>query len=98
MVILTTGGVAVPTVAAKVIEAVALPSLTVIVMFAEPVWPAAGVIVTVRLLPPPPNTIPATGITEGLEDVAASASEETGSSGSSIVNAIGPVAVFSRVI
>ena len=37
------------------------PSLTVSVMVAVPVCPAAGVIVTVRLAPVPPNTMLALG-------------------------------------
>ena len=37
--------------------AVAAPSFTVIVISALPVWPDAGVIVTVRFAPPPPKTM-----------------------------------------
>src|SRR2546428_5468675 len=41
--------------------AVRLPSLTVTVITALPLWPAAGVTVTVRLAPLPPKTMFALG-------------------------------------
>src|SRR6185295_5598935 len=44
------------TVSKNVSLAVFVPSLTVTVMVAVPVWPVAGVTVTVRLLPLPPYT------------------------------------------
>jgi len=45
----------------NVVLAVRVPSLTVTVICAEPVWPAAGVTVTVRFAPLPPNVIFAFG-------------------------------------
>src|SRR5438093_1425980 len=57
------------TVNTKVSLAVRLPSLTVTVMLAVPVWLRAGVTVTVRLAPEPPKTMLATGIKVGLEEV-----------------------------
>ena len=45
-------------------------SCTVRVMVEEPVWPVAGVTVTVRFAPLPPKTTLATGMTEGLEEAA----------------------------
>src|SRR5688572_24954740 len=45
------------TVSTKLSMAVSDPSLTVILIVAVPVWSVAGVTLTVRLLPLPPNTI-----------------------------------------
>jgi hypothetical protein len=57
----TGGGLCATTVNAKVVLAVATPSLTVTVMSDSPLCPDAGVIVTIRLLSLPPNTILLTG-------------------------------------
>src|SRR5439155_1510426 len=46
------------------------PSLTVSVIVAVPTWPLAGVTVTVRFPPLPPNTMFALGTSVGLEELA----------------------------
>ena len=48
-----------------------LPSVVVSVMVALPVWPAAGVIVTVRLLDVPPSRT--VGVSTGSDETAATA-------------------------
>ena len=45
-----------------------VPSLTVRVMVAEPDWPEAGMMVTVRLAPLPPSAIFALGTSVVLEE------------------------------
>ena len=45
------------------------PSFTFTVMVAVPVWLAAGVMVTVRLLSVPPKTIPLGGTSPGLDEL-----------------------------
>ena len=55
------GGVLAFTVKTKFVEALSVPSLTVIVMVEVPFWPGAGVRTTVRLEPFPPNVIFAFG-------------------------------------
>src|ERR1044071_5545316 len=57
------------TVSVKLVLVLAVPSLTVNVIVAVPFWFAAGVTVTVRLDPLPPNTMFAVGIRVGLEEV-----------------------------
>ena len=47
------------------------PSLTVTVMLAVPFWLAAGVTVTVRLAPLPPNTMFPLGTSVGLFETSA---------------------------
>src|SRR5438876_8844851 len=54
------------TVSTKLSLALRLPSLTVTVMVAVPVWLRAGVTVTVRWAPEPPKTMLATGTRDGL--------------------------------
>src|SRR6476646_2661333 len=73
------------------------PSLTVIVMVAVPVWPAAGVIVRVRLEPLPPKTILLVGMSVGLEEFLRKTRLFTGVSESAMVNAMGPIAVSTPV-
>ena len=73
------------------------PSLTVIVIVELPVCPAAGVTVTVRLAPLPPNTMLATGTSAELEELALNVRLFTGVSVSFTVNGIAAVAVFTVV-
>ena len=58
------------TVRAKLEVAVRAPSLTVTVIVAEPLWPATGVTVTVRLAPLPPNATLAAGTKTVFEEAA----------------------------
>src|SRR5439155_3811293 len=67
------------------------PSFTVTVMVALPVCPAAGVTVTVRLAPLPPNTIFPRGTSPGLDDAALNCRFAGAISASPTVNAMGPV-------
>jgi hypothetical protein len=85
------------TVKTNVSFAVLNPSLTVTVIVAVPFWLAAGVIVTVRLAPDPPNTMFAFGTSVVLLDVPLTVSEATAVSKSPTVNAIALVAVSSFV-
>src|SRR4051812_17079201 len=55
-----------PTVNRNESLAVRLPSLTVIVIVLEPLWPVAGVILSVRLPPDPPKANPLVGTRVGL--------------------------------
>ena len=58
------------TVKAKLVEVVRVPSLTVTVIVALPLWPDAGVIITFRPAPfPPPKVISASGTRVVFEDV-----------------------------
>ena len=67
-------GVGVPdpglTVSRKLVLVLLGPSFTVTVIVAVPVCPAAGITVTVRLAPLPPNTIFPVGISPRLDDAA----------------------------
>src|SRR5260221_10967408 len=75
-----------------------LVSLTEIVMLAVPNRFAAGVTVTVRLLPLPPKTMLDTGARTGLDDCAASTSRLAGVVSSPIVNGMAGVGVSSAVV
>ena len=55
------GALTAVTVNVKFVEASSVPSSTVMVMVLVPLWPAAGVMVTVLLAPLPPKEIPAGG-------------------------------------
>jgi len=68
-----------------------VPSLTLNVMVAVPVRPAAGVTVTVRLAPEPPRTILAIGTSVVDEDVAETVRLAAAVSASPIVNGIAAV-------
>jgi hypothetical protein len=70
------------------------PSFTVTVIVAVPVCPAAGVTVTVRLAPDPPNTIFALGISTGLDDAALNCRFAAATLASPTVNGTGPVELF----
>src|ERR1043166_587648 len=68
------------------------------VIVAAPFWLGAGVSVTVRLLPLPPNTILVGGIREGLEEPAERVRLPAGVWASFTVNTIGPMGVSSGVV
>src|SRR2546423_9369813 len=73
------------------------PSLTITVTVALPVWLAAGVTVTVRLLPLPPKTMFALGTNVGFEELPLMVKLFAGVSASPIVKGIATVAVFTVV-
>jgi len=72
-------------------------SETVTVIIAVPNWFASGVTFTMRLVPLPPRTMLAGGITPGLEEPALTARLEAGVSVSATVKAMGPAEVSSAV-
>src|SRR5882762_10692053 len=78
--------------------AVEPPSLTETVMVAVPVWPLAGVTVTVRLLPLPPKTMLALGTSPVLDELPARVRLATGVSASLIVNGMAGVGEFTLVV
>src|ERR1041384_4671695 len=82
----------------KVVLAVALPSLTVIVIFALPDWLSKGVSVTVRLLSLPPNKILLVGISAGAEQVAHTVRLDAGVSRSLMLKGIAPVFVLVAIV
>ena len=71
---------------------------TVMVMRPLPVRPGAGVMVTVRLEPPPPRTMPAFGTSDWSEELAKSVSAFAGVAGSPTVKGIGAVGVPGGVV
>ena len=79
------------------VEPVAVPSLTVMVMVELPLSPVTGVIVTVRLEPLPPKTILASGTKVVLLEAPVTIKSATALSESFTVKAIAPVGVFSGV-
>src|SRR5256885_17039041 len=85
-------GEAFPTTSRNVSLALFVPSLTVTVIVALPVWLVAGVMLTVRLAPEPPNTMLAFGTSVGLEEEPLTTKLSGGVSASLTVKAIGPVA------
>ena len=86
------------TVNVKVVEAVATPSLTVIVISVAPFWLAAGVIVTVRSDPLPPNTMFPLGTRVVTLELPLRLRLIAGVSASPILKGIAVVAVFSAVV
>src|SRR4051794_4981096 len=82
----------------KNVEVIRMPSLTLIVTSASPTCPGKGVSVTVRLAALPPNTIPASDNTRGLEDEAVSPKLAAGVSTSPTVKGMGEVAVSVVVV
>src|SRR2546425_12725344 len=78
----------------KLSLAVRLPSLTVTVIVAVPLWFRAGVTVTVRLAPEPPRTMFAAGTKVGLEDAPVTIRLPAAVWASPTVKAMGAVAVF----
>src|SRR6266496_2246483 len=85
-------GGAFPTTSRNVSLALFVPSLTVTVMIAFPVWLVAGATLTVRLAPEPPKTILAFGTSVGFEEEPLTAKLPGAVSASFTVKAIGPVA------
>jgi hypothetical protein len=77
--------------------AVSTPSLTVAVIVAEPVWLAAGLTVTVRLLPLPPNTMFPLGTSVGFDELPLKVRFAATVSGSPTVKPIAAVGVFTVV-
>src|SRR5258705_9037109 len=73
------------------------PSLTLKVMVAAPVCPAAGVTRTVRLAPLPSRMIFSNGTRFGSDELAVTVRLSTGESASSIENAIAGVVVLGGV-
>ncbi len=86
------------TVSTKGSLAVSAPSLTVTVIVAVPLWFAAGVTVTVRLAPLPPNTMFAVGTSVGLDELPLSVRLPAAVSASPTVKAIAPVPVSSAIV
>src|SRR2546425_914054 len=82
------------TVNTKLSLAVRLPSLTVTVIVAVPLWLRAGVTVTVLLAPEPPRTMFAVGTKVGLEDAPVTVRLPAAVWASPTVKAMGAVAVF----
>ncbi len=81
------------TVNTKLVEAVSVPSLTVIVIVDVPLRPAAGVITALRPAPLPPKAILATGTNAASEEVADSVNAFGEVWASPTVKAIAPVGV-----
>src|SRR6266550_794755 len=73
------------------------PSLTLTVIVALPVWPVAGVTVTVRVVPLPPNTMLFSGTSVGFDELPLNVKLPAGVSASLIVNAMAAVGVFTAV-
>src|SRR4051812_16912063 len=86
------------TMSAKAELAMLVPSLAVTGTGATPIWPAAGVIATVRLLPLPPKTNAVLGTSAGLAELTDTTSEAAGVSASPTVNGIGPVETPAAVL
>src|SRR5438477_6488323 len=82
------------TVSTKLSLALRLPSLTLTVMVAVPVWLRAGVTVTVRLAPEPPKTMLPDGTRVGLEEAPETIRLPAAVCASPTVKALGAVAVF----
>src|SRR6266496_3070305 len=88
----------VPTVTTKLVLVVICPSLTPAVIVALPVWLVAGVTVTIRFAPLPPNTMLFAGTSVGFEDPALKVRLVKGVSTSPIVKLNGPVEVFTLIV
>ena len=84
------GSLAAVTVSTKVSVAASVPSLTVSVIVAVPLWFAAGVTVTVRAAPLPPMTRFASGTSVWLAEVAVTVRLAAGVSTSPTVKARAP--------
>ena len=83
----------------KVVVLLSVPSLTVRVMVTgPPFWFAAGVTVTVRLAPLPPNMILALGMIVVELELPVTVNDATGSSKSPTVNDKAPVATSSFIL
>src|SRR5262245_51950309 len=86
------------TVSRNELVAIALPSLIMMLIVAEPFWLVNGVIVTVRLLLLPPKTIPDSGTRLVFELAAPGVRLEAGVSTSPITNASGPATLSSSIV
>ena len=86
------------TVNTKESVATLVPSVTNTVMVAEPNCPAAGVNVTVRLLPLPPKTMLFVGTRVGLEEFRSNIRLPSGVSESVMMNGIAAVGTFEIVV
>ena len=86
------------TVNVKDVDVTTVPSPTLMVMVVVPLWPAAGVIVTVRSDPLPRISIFPLGTREVRLEVPVTIRLAAGVSASPILNAMGGVAVFSAVL
>ena len=63
------------TIRSNVVTVVSVPSNTLIVIVAEPYWPAAGVSAIVRFAPPPPSTMLPFGTSVTLLELAVTTSD-----------------------
>ena len=97
MALMVGGVLAAFTVNTKLVEAVSVPSLTVMVMVELPLRPDAGVMTALRAAPLPPKTILAIGTSIAFDEVADSVNVPGEVSPSPTVKAIGPVGVSSFV-
>ena len=86
-----------PTVNTNESLALFVPSLTNTVIVATPDWPFAGVTVTVRLEPLPPNTMLFVGASAGFDEDELNVRFATGVSASVRVNGNAAVGVFTAV-
>src|SRR2546428_12016908 len=78
----------------KVELAVALPSLTVIVISEEPIAPGTGVTVTNRFAPLPPNAIPEFATTAVFDEMPVTVRLAAAVSKSPMVNGMGAVGIL----
>src|ERR1051325_2775881 len=86
------------TVSTNVSVVVADPSLTPMLIVLEPNWFVAGVIVTVRLAPLPPNTMLWVGMSVGFDEPAVKVRLPAAVSTSPIVKLMAPVEVSSLIV
>src|SRR6266487_6194146 len=86
------------TVRRKLLLARNCPSLTLTVIVALPVWPVAGVTVTVRVVPLPPNTMLFSGTSVGLDELPLNVKLPAAVSTSPIVKFNGPVVPFTLIV
>src|SRR5688572_3502573 len=86
------------TVSVKLAELVSSPSETKTVTSVTPVWSAAGVTVTVRLEPLPPNATLAAGTKVVLVEAALKVRLDATVSTSPTVKAMGPIGVLGGVL
>src|SRR5712691_1677865 len=97
MLVIVGGSFTAVTVSTKFVLAVSAPSLTVAVIVAVPNWLAAGVTVTVRFAPAPPNTMFAFGTSVGFDEVPLTV-KLPGVSASPTVKVIAPVVMSSLIV
>ena len=86
------------TVSTKLVFVLNCPSLTLIVIVAVPVWLVAGLTVTVRFAPLPPNTMLFVGTSARFDEFALNVRLPTGVFTSPIVKLNGPVEVFTLMV